>query len=270
MADFLAHEINETITDPHTTAWFHNNNAGEVGDLCNFNFGNRFYLPNGASANITLGGKNYLIQQNWVNDSGGFCAMQFSQQTRAALNFVPVTPCRVADTRTPNGPFGGPILSGNTTRGFVVPSSACNIPGQRKASLRLDLEETAFADRGGYRVLERGKPDDSELIRRISSAGKKGQMPPAKSTKKLSPKTLPAVEPEATVLFTNGSQVRMMVQQESFEVVTEFGKLTIPADKVRRIDFHLDAPVDVMIDGEVLTLHCQSLDVLPGALNVVV
>jgi diacylglycerol kinase (ATP) len=40
--------------------------------------------------------------------------------------------------------------------------------------------------------------------------------------------------------------------------------------KVRRIDFHLDAPVDVMIDGEVLTLHCQSLDVLPRALNVVV
>jgi diacylglycerol kinase family enzyme len=40
--------------------------------------------------------------------------------------------------------------------------------------------------------------------------------------------------------------------------------------KVRRIDFHLDAAVDVMIDGEVLTLHCQSLDVLPGGLNVVV
>ena len=40
--------------------------------------------------------------------------------------------------------------------------------------------------------------------------------------------------------------------------------------KVKRIDFHLDAPVDVMIDGEVVTLHCQTLDVLPGALNVVV
>ncbi len=40
--------------------------------------------------------------------------------------------------------------------------------------------------------------------------------------------------------------------------------------KVRRVDFHLDAPVDVMIDGEVVTLHCQTLDVLPGALNVVV
>ncbi len=59
-------------------------------------------------------------------------------------------------------------------------------PGQRKADLRLDIEEGAFADRGGYRILERGKPDESELIKRISAAGKKGQMPPAKSPKQLS------------------------------------------------------------------------------------
>jgi YegS/Rv2252/BmrU family lipid kinase len=38
----------------------------------------------------------------------------------------------------------------------------------------------------------------------------------------------------------------------------------------RRIDFQLDAPVDVMVDGEVLTLQCQTLDVLPSALEVVV
>lgn len=37
----------------------------------------------------------------------------------------------------------------------------------------------------------------------------------------------------------------------------------------RRIEFNLDAPVDVMVDGEVLTLHCEELDVLPGALIVV-
>jgi YegS/Rv2252/BmrU family lipid kinase len=36
-----------------------------------------------------------------------------------------------------------------------------------------------------------------------------------------------------------------------------------------RVEFDLDSPVDVMVDGEVLTLHCQELDVLPGALNVV-
>jgi hypothetical protein len=133
MANVMAHEINETVTDPDLNAWFHNNTAGEVGDLCNFTFGNRFYLPSGASANITLGARNFLIQENWVNDSGGFCAMEFSQQTRTALNFVPVTPCRVADTRNPDGPFGGPILGGNTTRGFVIPSSACNIPSNAVA-----------------------------------------------------------------------------------------------------------------------------------------
>ena len=38
---------------------------------------------------------------------------------------------------------------------------------------------------------------------------------------------------------------------------------------VRRIEFQLDGPVDVMVDGEVLSLHCEELDVLPGALNVV-
>jgi diacylglycerol kinase (ATP) len=38
----------------------------------------------------------------------------------------------------------------------------------------------------------------------------------------------------------------------------------------KRIDFQLDAPVDLMVDGEVLTLQCQTLDVLPSALTVVV
>jgi diacylglycerol kinase (ATP) len=38
---------------------------------------------------------------------------------------------------------------------------------------------------------------------------------------------------------------------------------------VKRVEFDLDAPVDVMVDGEVLTLHCEELDVLPGALDVV-
>jgi len=40
--------------------------------------------------------------------------------------------------------------------------------------------------------------------------------------------------------------------------------------KVKRVDFQLGEPVDVMIDGEVVILHCQALDVLPGVLNVVV
>ena len=38
----------------------------------------------------------------------------------------------------------------------------------------------------------------------------------------------------------------------------------------RRIEFDLDGPVDVMVDGEVLRLNCKALDVLPGALNIVI
>ena len=37
---------------------------------------------------------------------------------------------------------------------------------------------------------------------------------------------------------------------------------------VKRVEFKLDHPVDVMVDGEVLSLHCEELDVLPGALTV--
>lgn len=39
---------------------------------------------------------------------------------------------------------------------------------------------------------------------------------------------------------------------------------------VRRIEFALDKRVDVMIDGEVLTLKCENVGVLPGSLDVLV
>lgn len=38
----------------------------------------------------------------------------------------------------------------------------------------------------------------------------------------------------------------------------------------RRVDFYLDGPVDIMIDGEVMRLHCQSLEVLPSAIDVMI
>ena len=42
--------------------------------------------------------------------------------------YVPVTPCRVVDTRGAPGDFGGPILAGNSTREFDIPNGACSIP----------------------------------------------------------------------------------------------------------------------------------------------
>ena len=44
------------------------------------------------------------------------------------MHFAAITPCRVADTRNANGPFGGPSITGQTARAFVIPNSACGIP----------------------------------------------------------------------------------------------------------------------------------------------
>ncbi|HEY4676799.1 MAG TPA: hypothetical protein VIJ01_06545, partial [Candidatus Angelobacter sp.] len=133
MADVIAHELNETITDPHGDAWFHIDTSGEVGDLCNFKFGTTFSSLNGAHANIVLNGRQFLIQSNWLNSGGGSCAMGFNSQMPSGLTFVPVTPCRVADTRNPAGTFGGPFLAANGTREFDIPNSACGIPTSAQA-----------------------------------------------------------------------------------------------------------------------------------------
>jgi len=88
MANVIAHELNETVTDPDLNAWFHNNLGGEVGDLCNFNFGPEFTTANGAPADITLGGRNFLIQQTWRNANGGACAMSFGNPLGSVISTI--------------------------------------------------------------------------------------------------------------------------------------------------------------------------------------
>ena len=53
--------------------------------------------------------------------------------TGGALRFVPITPCRVADTRNPTGDFGGPSITGGTSRDFTIPNSACGVPSTAQA-----------------------------------------------------------------------------------------------------------------------------------------
>jgi uncharacterized membrane protein len=49
------------------------------------------------------------------------------------LQFIAITPCRIADTRNGTGAFGGPELAGAATRTFDVPQSECNIPSTAAA-----------------------------------------------------------------------------------------------------------------------------------------
>jgi hypothetical protein len=53
--------------------------------------------------------------------------------TASALSFYPLTPCRIADTRNPTGPLGGPSISSNTSRAFPVQSGSCHIPSTAQA-----------------------------------------------------------------------------------------------------------------------------------------
>lgn len=77
MASVIAHELSETVTDPHLDAWFTNSTGQENADKCAYTYGSTFTTANGSAANITLGGLNFLIQQNWLNDGGGACTMAF-------------------------------------------------------------------------------------------------------------------------------------------------------------------------------------------------
>src|SRR5438105_2138779 len=69
---------------------------------------------------------------------------------------------------------------------------ACHGPDKntRKADLLLHSEESAFADRGGYQAIQPGKPQLSEVYRRITADDPKMRMPPAKFGKQLTAKQI--------------------------------------------------------------------------------
>jgi Phosphate-induced protein 1 conserved region len=78
MVSVLAHELVETVSDPQLNAWYGVDLAHENGDLCAWTFGATHAAANGALANVKLGTREYLLQQNWVNANGGSCALSYN------------------------------------------------------------------------------------------------------------------------------------------------------------------------------------------------
>jgi hypothetical protein len=75
-ASIFAHELEEAATDPDINAWY-DSQGEENADKCAWTFGSQSTASNGAKYNLTIGGRPYLIQQNWVNASGGHCAKSY-------------------------------------------------------------------------------------------------------------------------------------------------------------------------------------------------
>ncbi len=80
MASIIAHEAEEAVTDPDLNAWY-DSRGYENADKCAWTFGTTSNASNGARYNVTLGARQYLLQQNWVNGpsgrSNGYCARSY-------------------------------------------------------------------------------------------------------------------------------------------------------------------------------------------------
>lgn len=72
----------------------------------------------------------------------------------ASQAFYTVTPCRIADTRGPNGPFGGPAVGAMTMRDFPI-RGACNVPATAR-SLSLNVTVTGSTGFGDLRLFPSG------------------------------------------------------------------------------------------------------------------
>ena len=71
VVNVLAHEVEETTTDLMGNAWF-DVRGYENADKCAWTFGTTQYNGTGVW-NITVGTKNFMVQQNWVNAGSGGC-----------------------------------------------------------------------------------------------------------------------------------------------------------------------------------------------------
>jgi len=76
MASIIAHETEEAISDPDLNAWYDTRGA-ENADKCAWTFGSESTATNGSKYNFSRNGHQWLIQQNWVNANGGYCAMAY-------------------------------------------------------------------------------------------------------------------------------------------------------------------------------------------------
>lgn len=76
MATIIAHELSELSDDPDPllgpVAWI-DDQGYESDDKCAWTFGLPYLTKNGSVANVSIGSRDYMIQQNWIlNDAGGY------------------------------------------------------------------------------------------------------------------------------------------------------------------------------------------------------
>jgi phosphate-induced protein 1 len=87
MASVIAHELEESVSDPLLNAWYDSTGA-ENADKCAWTFGTE-YPAGGGVANMKLGTRDFLIQQNWLNANGGACALSYASAPDFSVSVSP-------------------------------------------------------------------------------------------------------------------------------------------------------------------------------------
>ncbi len=134
-----AYSLNMTVVPPgpmfYMTTWPTGQTIPGVStldDLSGAILANAAIVPAGTNGAVDV---FVYAATNLIIDTNGYFAAPGSP---GALNFYPVTPCRVADTRSVGGSgltgaFGPPQLAAGSTRSFPVLSSACGVPATAQA-----------------------------------------------------------------------------------------------------------------------------------------
>ncbi len=94
------------------------------------------YPPITVTVNVSANAPSPQVNAVGVSIGGVTAAGAIDVTTiapRPPLQFIPVTPCRIMDTRNSNGPLGGPFIPASATRSIPVPSSPCGVPGNAVA-----------------------------------------------------------------------------------------------------------------------------------------
>ncbi len=106
----------------------------------------------GRQSNVAVagGGADRIVavwQSETPGQNGQILARRF---VASGQDFYTLTPCRMLDTRNPDGPYGGPALAAGVPRTFTLAGVVCGVPATARA---LSLNVTVVPNTGGGFVI---------------------------------------------------------------------------------------------------------------------